>query len=67
MKLIEVKSSNVMRVGHENGALFVEYRGGTYSYVGVSEKTFGDLLKAESKGKFMNSEIKGKYPYKKII
>lgn len=66
MKLISVKSSNVVAVGHSGTTLTVQYKNGTYQYDNVSRSVFDSLLAAESKGRFMNAEIKGKYSYKKI-
>lgn len=66
MNLIKVKSSNIVAVGYENNTLYVEYRSGTYSYLNVDKSVYSRLLNAESKGKFMNSEVKTKYKYKKI-
>ena len=63
MELIPVKnSSNIKAVGLENGTLQVEYANGSkYNYSGVSQDTFTELLKSESKGKFIHSEIKPNY------
>ena len=66
MNLIKVKSSNVVAVGYENNTLYVQYNSGTYSYSNVDRTVYENLLKAESKGKFMNSEIKHKYSYRKL-
>lgn len=66
MNLIKVKSSNVVSVGYENNTLYVQYKSGMYSYSNVDKTVYENLLKAESKGKFMNSEVKNKYSYKKL-
>lgn len=66
MKMIEVQSSNIKKVGYDKNNLYVEYNSGTYEYTQVPKQLYEDLLKAESKGRFMNENIKGKYIYKKI-
>ena len=68
MELKKVESSNIESVGFDaSGELFVKYKGGTlYKYKNVPEKLVEDFMKAESKGKFMNSQIKNKYEYEKV-
>ena len=67
MKLNEVVSSNIKRVGYENNELLVEYLSGAkYKYKGVPEELFAKLLEAESKGRFMNANIKGKFKYERV-
>jgi len=64
MELLEVVSSNINKIGYENNCLFVEYKSGVrYKYKDVPEELFTKLREAESKGRFMNSEIKGKFEY----
>lgn len=67
MQLREVMSSNIKKVGYENKELLVEYLSGAkYKYKEVPEELFTKLLEAESKGRFMNSEVKGKYEYERL-
>ena len=67
MNLNEVVSSNIKAVGYGDNNLYVEYKSGSlYKYKGVKEETYKELLKAESKGQYMNSNIKGKYLYEKL-
>ena len=67
MKLIEVQSSNIKKIGYDSEGIIVEYLSGTqYRYKGVSRDTYDQFLESESKGKFMNAYIKGKYDYEKI-
>lgn len=67
MELREVLSSNIKKIGYENNELIVEYLSGAqYRYEEVPETVFNELLEAESKGRFMNSNIKGKYKFRKI-
>lgn len=71
--MVLVESSNINKVGFklyedvENGDLFVEYKSGTkYSYKNVPIKKYHEFIAAESKGRYMNSEIKNKYKYERI-
>jgi hypothetical protein len=40
--------------------------GSVYEYTGVPEQLYRQLLASRSKGKFLNENIKGKYPFKKV-
>lgn len=67
--MIPVNSSNIVAIGHDKefARLFVEFTSGdTYRYDGVEADTFDTLMGAESVGKFLNVEIKGKYAYTKV-
>ena len=67
MKFKDVVSSNVKRIGYEKSKLYVQFKSGaTYFYKGVPEKLYKEMLNADSKGKYLNSQIKGKYEYQKI-
>lgn len=67
IKFSKVDSSNINRVAFDDGLMYVEYKAGNiYRYEGVPKSIYESFLKAESKGRFMNSEIKGKYTYSKI-
>ena len=61
-----VNSSNVVAVAYKESNLYVEYRRGEYVYKNVPKKVYDGLLAAESKGKYMCAEIKGKYEYEKL-
>ena len=66
MEMVKVTSSNVVAVGYEENELYVDYKSGSYVYNGVPKKVYDGLLRAESKGKYMWAEVKGKYPYKRL-
>jgi len=67
MQLREVNSSNISKIGYENDTLLVEYKSGTqYRYKNVPTTLYEEFLKAESKGRFMNSNVKGKYEYERV-
>lgn len=67
MQMIPVDSSNLASVGYENRTLYIAFNsGGLYSYAGVPESIYQELLAALSKGKFFHAYIKGVYPYQRI-
>lgn len=66
MEMLKVESSNVVAIGYKDNDLYVDYKGGSYVYNKVPKKVYDDLVKAESKGKFMWAEVKGKYDYKRL-
>jgi hypothetical protein len=71
-----VASSNVHSVGYkvETHTLFVRFKdakspgewGSKYAYLGVPSHLYLDLLRAASKGTFLNGAVKGVYRYKRI-
>lgn len=65
--MIEVESSNVSHIGHENDTLYVFFKNDSlYKYDGVKEDVFIDMTTAESIGKFMNKYIKKTYTCERI-
>lgn len=66
MNWTSVNSSNVIAVAYNENNLYVEYRRGEYVYKNVPKKVYDGLLKADSKGKYMCAEVKGKYEYEKL-
>ena len=66
--MIAVSSSNIKAIDHDGTDLVVEYISGSkYRYKGVPTELFEALKTAESKGRFMNAEIKGKFDYERIL
>lgn len=65
MNRVPVTSSNVKSVGYEQ-VLEVEFNGGVYRYSGVPHQTYVELMLAESKGIFINEQIKDVYPFEKV-
>jgi len=63
MKPQKVKSSNIKSIGYEDGVLAVEYRGtgDTWMYPDVDPKVFRALMRAKSKGRFIETKIKPLY------
>ena len=38
----------------------------TYAYYIVEKRVFDGLLRSDSKGRYFNQSIKGKYPYREV-
>ena len=69
MKRIPVSSSNVASVGYDlkTQTLEVEFQNGNvYQYFDVTQDVYDGLMSAESKGKFLNAQIKGCYRYARV-
>ncbi len=67
MKREKVTSSNVYSVGYSNGVLEVEFKDKSiYQYKNVPEFLFVQLLRANSKGRFLKEYIEKRYNYRKI-
>lgn len=65
-----VDSSNIEAIGydHDNQELHVRFlqSGETYAYYGVEEWVFQEFLQADSKGIYLNTNIKERYSYTKL-
>lgn len=61
MKMHEVQSSNIKRIGHDgNSKMVVEFGSGKYEFTGVSAEDFDGFKNADSQGKhFHQMGIKG--------
>lgn len=69
IEMVSVSSSNIAAIGYdvEFARLFVEFTsGGTYRYDGVEWGEYDALLRAESVGKYLHANIKGKYATTKV-
>ena len=66
IQFTEVQSSNIISVGHDGTNLYVNYKSGTYMYENVDKSVYESLLSSDSKGRFMNENIKGRYNYSRI-
>jgi KTSC domain len=61
------ESSNIETFAHEAGNMRVCFKNGTiYDYFEVPVKVFEEMKKAESKGKFLNANLRGKYRTQKL-
>ena len=62
-----VESSNIESIGYNEGNLYVKFHSGsTYQYSNVPEDVYVQFCNAESKGKFLNANIKEIYIYSRI-
>ena len=67
LSLREVASSNIKRIGWEDGDLYVLYLSGTlYKYKGVPKDVYTSLCRTDSFGQFLNKHVKGHYEYEKL-
>lgn len=69
-EMIPVQSSSVEAIGYDARAraLYVRFLklGRTYRYAGVTAQVYQELMRAESKGRFVNIRIKPNYPCTKV-
>ena len=55
----KVDSSNILSIGHKDQYLTVEFKNhNIYCYYPVTKDGYDELMKAESKGKYLNANIK---------
>lgn len=68
MQMQKVKSSNILAVGYDDASkkLRVQFNSGTYEYDGVEKQSFEEMLKAESVGKFFQSNIRSNHEFRKL-
>lgn len=69
MQRQSVSSSNIRSIGYDagTGTLEVEFNsGGVYQYFNVPEATYSALMRASSKGAFVNACIKDRYGCRKV-
>jgi hypothetical protein len=67
MRRVPVESSVIAEIGYEDEVMEVRFNnGGIYRYFNVPPKVCLDCLKADSKGRFFNHEIRSEYPCKRI-
>lgn len=66
MEKQEVESSVIHAVGHTR-VLEIEFESGkVYQYFDVPEDIYNAMLSSESKGRYFNQHIRGKFPYQEI-
>jgi hypothetical protein len=66
MERESVESSVVRSVGFSR-VIEIEFESGrVYQYIDVPEDVYQGMLAAESKGKYFNSHIRGKFRYQEI-
>jgi hypothetical protein len=67
----KVNSTLIQGIGYNplNEQLSIVFKANpqmTYNYGGVSRSTANQLVEADSKGKFFNSNIRGRFPTTKV-
>lgn len=68
-EMVFVDSSNIEAIGYDDAQqeLHVQFlSGSTYVYAAVSEETFQELLRADSKGSFFNREVKPNFEHRQV-
>lgn len=69
MRRRQVESTTVRSVGYERKSriLEIEFQSGVvYQYVDVPARVYEQLWKAESKGRYFNSEIRDTYEFVRV-
>jgi len=69
LKWQPVASSNIDSIAFdaEESELHVKFNSGAeYVYLGVPATLYDSLLEAESKGRYLNDAIKGRYEYYRV-
>ena len=69
MERYSVASSNIASIGYDAGTetLEVEFLSGAiYQYYNVPQNMYDQLMRAGSKGRFLNTYIKNAYPYSRV-
>lgn len=65
--LTPVKSSNITKLGWNDGVLHVEFsNGGLFSYSGITNAMYNELLNAESIGSHFAKHIRSKHKGTKL-
>lgn len=66
MERTPVISSNIRAIGYDSDSQSLEvefHHGSVYQYAGVPQGEHEGMMNADSKGKYLNANIKGRYPY----
>ena len=69
MDRIKVESTNIKSIGYNEVKVILEIEflnGSIYNYFKVKPKTFKEIMKAESKGKYFHKNIREKYEYLRV-
>ena len=64
-----IASAGVAAIGYDGGTqtLEVEFvKGSVYQYYGVPEHMYEEVMRAASKGRFVNTYIRDSYPYSRV-
>lgn len=69
MERYTVASSNIASVGYDEAMQTLEvefFNGSIYQYYNVPQHMYDELIRAGSKGQFLNTYIRNAYPYSRI-
>ena len=69
MERIPVTSSVIRAIGYESDSQTLELEfnyGAIYQYMEVSQSEHEGMMSADSKGTYLNTNIKGHYPFTKL-
>jgi hypothetical protein len=69
IEMQDVRSSSIAAVGYDlrRQTLRIRFVGGdAYDYLHVAHEVFRQLLDAPSKGRFINYEVKPRFPYRRV-
>jgi len=69
MERTPVTSTNIRAIGYDSDrqTLEIEFNyGAVYQYAGVPQEEHEGMMNAGSKGQYLNSNIKGRYPFEKL-
>lgn len=69
MQLATVNSAMLYAVGYDEQTETLDVvfnTGGIYRYAGVPRQVYDDLIKAASKGHYMQDHVLGKYPFQRV-
>jgi hypothetical protein len=67
IKMLEVKSSNVKKIGWEKEVLRIQFNNDSlYEYYDVPESIYEDFKRSASKGRYVSKLIAKTYRYKRI-
>ncbi len=67
-KMHHVDSTSIEAIGYESATreLYVRFiKSRTYVYFDVEERVFNEFMQADSKGQYLNSNIRGAYVYQR--
>lgn len=65
--MVDVKSSNIAKLGHDSRGLFVQFvGGGIYHYPEAPREIFNDLVGADSVGKAFGAKVKGVFVHRQV-
>ena len=68
IRRVESSSIETVSYDHETRRLYLRFTGSgkAYVYYDVPSSIFDELMRAESKGGFVNTMIKGSYDYRRL-